>query len=314
MISGFERYIFAGSMEKVSINNVIVSENTAERCVEQRFSDNGIALFMCATGDDAGENVDITVPAGLVQFYFALEGGIDFAFGPMYSKSLNEGNYYFMYNPAKDLRFQLMAPGKGRWVAMYTTIDKLHGLFLNEEEAPLPFLTGDQLEQPLYDEKELSADTKWALESLFTSDLSGQPLRIFSRGKVLEIIAHHFAQRNEDVEACPFLRDGEVRSQIKKAKQVLIERMAAPPSIPELAREIGISEYKLKSGFKEIYGATVGGYLLDYKMNAAKMMLDKGSMQVSEVAYALGYGSPSHLITAFKKKFGITPKKYVQQL
>lgn len=297
----------------MSINNVKISKNTAERCFEQRFANHGIALFMSEPCGEERPNISVTVPAGVVQFYFALEAPMQFGFGPMYSKELAAGQYYFMYNPMKDLEFTLGTEPGGRWVALYTTIDKLHGLFLNEDEVQLPFLSGDQLNQPLYDEKELGADVKWALESLFTTDLTAQPLRIFSRGKVLEVIALHFSVRSEDVEACPFLRDGEIRSQIKKAKGLLVERMASPPSIAELALEVGISEYKLKSGFREIYGATVGGYLLDYKMNSAKMMLDKRNMQVSEVAYALGYGSPSHFITAFKKKFGITPKKYVQQ-
>jgi AraC-like DNA-binding protein len=49
-------------------------------------------------------------------------------------------------------------------------------------------------------------------------------------------------------------------------------------------------------------------------MNSAKALLDSRNYQVSEVAYALGYGNPSHFITAFKKKYQITPKKYLQQL
>ena len=63
-----------------------------------------------------------------------------------------------------------------------------------------------------------------------------------------------------------------------------------------------------------MYGNTVGGFILDYKMNSAKALLDSRNYQVSEVAYALGYGNPSHFITAFKKKYQITPKKYLQQL
>ena len=53
---------------------------------------------------------------------------------------------------------------------------------------------------------------------------------------------------------------------------------------------------------------------MNYKMNSAKTILDQGRKQVSEVAYELGYGSASHFISAFKKKYGITPKKYAQQL
>ena len=94
----------------------------------------------------------------------------------------------------------------------------------------------------------------------------------------------------------------------------MIERITQPPSIAELALDVGISEYKLKSGFKEMYGNTVGGFILDYKMNTAKSMLGFSKLPVSEVAMHSGYGNPSHFITAFKKKYQITPKKYLQQL
>jgi AraC-like DNA-binding protein len=218
-----------------------------------------------------------------------------------------------MYNPQKDLVFDLIPNKVAKWVAAYTTVDKLHTLFVDESDV-LTFLNGENAAKPLYDERECSSSVKWALESLFTSELSAASRKIFAKGKLLEVLALHFDRRSEDTEACPFLRDEKTRTQIKSAKNVLIERITQPPSIAELALDVGISEYKLKSGFKEMYGNTVGGFILDYKMNTAKSMLDSRNYQVSEVAYALGYGNPSHFITAFKKKYQITPKKYLQQL
>ena len=296
----------------MSINNVVFIGNTDKRCFEERFADNGMSLFLSSDTRNAISDIELSIPFGVVQFYFALEGPLNFHFGPQYSKQLSEGNYYFMYNPKKELDFTIKTDNGARWVAMYTTIDELHGLFVDTGSL-LPFLKGENANKPLYDEKELLSQVKWTLESLFTSDLSPQSLKIFSRGKIFEVIALHFDQKNEANAACPFLRDETIRLKIKQAKQELVNRMTAPPSIAQLAIEVGISEYKLKSGFKEMYGNTVGGYLLDYKMNSAKTLLDQGRSQVSEVAYALGYGSASHFISAFKKKYGITPKKYVQQ-
>jgi AraC-like DNA-binding protein len=40
-------------------------------------------------------------------------------------------------------------------------------------------------------------------------------------------------------------------------------------------------------------------------------LLDSAKLQVNEVAYQIGYNNPSHFIAAFKKKFGVTPKKYL---
>ena len=90
--------------------------------------------------------------------------------------------------------------------------------------------------------------------------------------------------------------------------------MAEPPGLQELADEVGISLKKLKVGFKEIYGDTVFNFLFDYKMEYARNLLDSGSYNVTEVGLQIGYSTSSHFIAAFKKKFGITPKKYLLNL
>ena len=87
--------------------------------------------------------------------------------------------------------------------------------------------------------------------------------------------------------------------------------MDTPPSLKELAKAAALNEYQLKMGFKEIYGNTVYGFLLDHKLDHSRILLDSGKLQVNEVAYQMGYTNPSHYIAAFKKKFGITPKKYL---
>ena len=87
--------------------------------------------------------------------------------------------------------------------------------------------------------------------------------------------------------------------------------MDTPPGLKELAKICGLNEYQLKMGFKEIYGNTVFGFLLDHKLDHSRVLLDSDKYQVNEVAYQIGYTNPSHFIAAFKKKFGITPKKYL---
>ena len=90
--------------------------------------------------------------------------------------------------------------------------------------------------------------------------------------------------------------------------------MAEPPGLQELADEIGLSLKKLKEGFKQIYGDTVYGFLFDYKMEVARKMLNSGVHNVNEVGLKIGYSTASHFISAFKKKYGTTPKKYLQSL
>jgi AraC-like DNA-binding protein len=90
--------------------------------------------------------------------------------------------------------------------------------------------------------------------------------------------------------------------------------MAEPPSLQELADEIGLSLKKLKEGFKQIYGDSVFSFLFDYKLEVARKLLEGGDDNVNEVGLKVGYSTSSHFIAAFKKKYGTTPKKYVMSL
>ena len=90
--------------------------------------------------------------------------------------------------------------------------------------------------------------------------------------------------------------------------------MAEPPTLQELSEEIGLSLKKLKEGFKQIYGDSVYSFLFEYKMEVSRKLLESGDYNVSEVGLRVGYSTASHFITAFKKKYGTTPKKYTMSL
>ena len=136
--------------------------------------------------------------------------------------------------------------------------------------------------------------------------------RLYLKGKVYELLSLYFnPSEATDIAECPFLVDEENVRKIRNAKQIMLERMVDPPSLTDLANEIGLSLKKLKEGFKQLYGSTVYQFVLDHKMNHARQLLGSGSYNVNEVAIQLGYSNSSHFIEAFKKKFGTTPKKYL---
>jgi len=143
---------------------------------------------------------------------------------------------------------------------------------------------------------------------------STAPVSAYYLGKVLEILGLYFSEKKPDTEACPFLNDQETVRKIKHAKEYLLKHMVSPPGLKELAKTAGLNEYQLKVGFKEIYGNTVFGYLLEHKLDHSRVLLDSSRFQVNEVAYQIGYANPTHFIAAFKKKFGVTPKKYLMNL
>jgi AraC-like DNA-binding protein len=247
----------------------------------------------------------------IIHFYFCLDGSGVFAFGPHYSRPIEKQRNSFFYNPDMDLPFQLRLAPHTRIVAFSITLEGLHKLFTHDA---LPFLKPENVKSKFYDEREIPTNLLVVLNQIFTVNLSESAEKIYYLGKVLEILGLYFSEKKPDTESCPFLNDQETVRKIKHAKEYLLKHMDAPPGLKELAKAAGLNEYQLKVGFKEIYGNTVFGYLLDHKLDHARVLLDTAKFQVNEVAYQIGYANPSHFIAAFKKKFGVTPKKYLMNL
>lgn len=99
------------------------------------------------------------------------------------------------------------------------------------------------------------------------------------------------------------------RERILFARDYLVRHIENPPSLPELARLAGINEFKLKNGFKEIFDQPVFAWLADFRLEAARAELIKGNRTITEIAFELGYSSPQHFSAAFKKKYGVPPRK-----
>ena len=179
----------------------------------------------------------------------------------------------------------------------------------------IPFLSKDNLEKKYYAEEDISPSLAIVLNQIFHYNQNSSIKNLYLKGKSYELLSLFF-NTNEDpnAEHCPFLSDEGNVLKIKKAKEIIIKHMAEPPGLQELADEVGISLKKLKAGFKEIYGDTVFNFLFDYKMEFARKLLDSGSYNVNEVGIQIGYSTSSHFISAFKKKFGTTPKKYILNL
>lgn len=97
------------------------------------------------------------------------------------------------------------------------------------------------------------------------------------------------------------------RDKLFHAKQLIEQHMDQFLTITQLAQLIGMNKRKLMLGFKELFGMTVYSYIKDLKMEEAKRLLLEEDKYVNEVADHIGYQNPQHFITAFKKKFGISP-------
>ncbi|MEM9484997.1 MAG: AraC family transcriptional regulator [Cyanobacteria bacterium P01_F01_bin.116] len=134
--------------------------------------------------------------------------------------------------------------------------------------------------------------------------------QLYLEGKVLELMALQANQFTEATKLVPLTRrlKSDDIERIHHAKQILINNLMEPPSLTDLARQVSINDFKLKQGFRQVFGTTVFGYLHQHRMEQALLMLRSTEMSVTQVAQSIGYANPSQFSAAFKKKFGVLPK------
>ena len=259
--------------------------------------------------------VERHINQGLIQFHFGMKGKAKFVFNQgSYSLDLNEEKSYLFYNPQKELPLNLELAPHSWVISVIVSIKKFHSLFSSESDY-IPFLSEENNDKKYYKEDNISPSMAIVLSQMFHYNLNPSIKNLYYKGKGYELLSLYF-NRNEDpnAEQCPFLIDEDNVFKIKKAKEIIIANMSEPPSLQELSDEIGLNLKKLKMGFKQIYGDTVYGFLFDYKMDYARKLLDSGSYNVNEVGLKIGYSTGSHFISAFKKKFATTPKKYLMSI
>lgn len=97
------------------------------------------------------------------------------------------------------------------------------------------------------------------------------------------------------------------RKALLHAASILEQNYQAPPIISELSRMVGLNEYKLKVGFKAAYDKTVHEYTHAVRMKTAYALLSDNSLNVSQIAYMVGYINASHFSNAFKREYGVNP-------
>lgn len=104
------------------------------------------------------------------------------------------------------------------------------------------------------------------------------------------------------------------RAQVEKAKavqQFLVLHMDENFTQEELSKRFDIPLTSLKNCFKSVFGASIGNYLLEYRMNQAAVFLrTKREMSVAEIAGRVGYDSPSKFAAAFRRKMRMSPMDY----
>jgi AraC-like DNA-binding protein len=165
---------------------------------------------------------------------------------------------------------------------------------------------------PVYHTSRMTPQMRAAVERIDDCPFHGGLKKLYLEGKVLELLALRLAQLSEDPQ--PKVSTALSRRQIEhlhEARALITARMAAPPSLRELSRQVALSTTLLKRGFRQLFGETVFEHLRNLRLERARELLEERA-SVKEAAWSVGYASLSHFARAFGERFGDGPRAWVK--
>lgn len=290
-------------------------KNVAGSTFDEVNFDNGFHLLHFQNDTTQTLYFERDIDNTFIQLHFCIKGNCKFHFNNgSYSFNVLDKHSILLYNPQQKLPINLEINPKTSLVSLLISIEKFHSLF-SDEAGYIPFLSEENIHRKYYDDEVIKPTVLVVLQQIINANTNSFVKKLYVKGKIYELLSLFFQKDEQNVgEYCPFLVDEQNVQKIREAKDIIIARMTEPPSLQELANEVGLTLKKLKEGFKQIYGDTVYSFLFDYKMEHARKLLESNQYNVNEVGLKVGYSTASHFIAAFKKKFGTTPKKYVNTI
>lgn len=99
-----------------------------------------------------------------------------------------------------------------------------------------------------------------------------------------------------------------------KATQVVIDHLdEADFDVEQLEQAMDMSKMQLYRKLKMLTSLAGNEFIRSIRLQQARILLEKGSLNVSEVAYQVGFNDPAYFTRAFKKQYGLAPKTFISK-
>jgi two-component system response regulator YesN len=97
---------------------------------------------------------------------------------------------------------------------------------------------------------------------------------------------------------------------VSKALDFINRNYMRDVSLAQVAREVGLSAYRIAHLMKENTGKTIIQILHQIRVQHAQRLLEQSDRRCTEIAYDVGYGDQSYFIKHFRRLMGMTPARY----
>ncbi len=197
----------------------------------------------------------------------------------------------------------VLAPGEVH------TGESAYGTYAYRALYPAPALLTDGIlggtphfRDPLVHDPELAAALRTTHTELSTCP---DPLEAESR---LPWLLTALARRHSTSRAAPDAIPGAGTIALA-VRDRLADELLAPPSLADLATDLGLSRYQLLRAFRTTMGMPPYAWLAQHRVSRARGLLEAGA-RPAEVAGQVGFADQAHMTRWFRRVLGVTPAAY----
>lgn len=193
---------------------------------------------------------------------------------------------------------------KKRLNSMELLSEKLHQVFIDKNEIE---------EFSYYSPIHIKMDDH--VKALRDIDTKGMTRILQIESKIYHLLSMHLEMHDKYYENTiqPSSLLTEELKTIKLLAQQIDEEPSRQYSLNQLSQDSGLSQAKLQDGFRFLYLRTVNEYIRQVRLEAARELMNKSDLNISQIVYSLGLTSRSYFSKIFKEKYGLTPNQYKKQ-
>ena len=126
---------------------------------------------------------------------------------------------------------------------------------------------------------------------------------------VISLVSAAAGSEGADADLPPCSSELRIVELVERIRMFLVERVAAPVRLDEIARAVHLSPFHLCRIFKRATGFTLHRYQASLRLRSALDSVANPDLDLGEVAIRYGFSSHSHFTAAFRKEFGATPSE-----
>ncbi|OQP47968.1 hypothetical protein A4H97_30220 [Niastella yeongjuensis] len=219
-----------------------------------------------------------------------------------------EQGFNLLYFPFQNHRIHLQSAG------VYFSIDIHYPVYVLSQKLPPLVLMNDFQKKVIHQQPAMLTPVNQVASRPLLSHVhqlmqAGKRSAASLHARSLDVLISSLENISEQPVWDPITLSMPEAQAIHHAKTKMAEDLKQDWTLKELTQLTGLNDYKLKTGFQQLYQSSPADYLRDVRMEKAWQLLSGKKFSVSQVAEEVGYTNLSAFSKAFKKYFNITARE-----